>query len=61
MDKLKKLFRDDLEIEIDSDNSMNDFFDMVTANEKIEGKDIVKIDHLIRVVKEYSGKIKVIK
>ena len=61
MDKLKKLFRDDLEIEIDSDNSMNDFFDMVIANEKIEGKDVVKIDHLIRVVKEYSGKDKPIK
>ena len=56
MDKLKKLFQDDLEIEIESDNSMDDFFDMVIANEKIEGKDVVKINHLIRVVKEYNGK-----
>ena len=58
MDKLKKIFRDELDIDIDSDNSMDDFFDMVIADDKIEGKDIVKINHIINVVKTYSGKDK---
>ena len=58
MEKLKKVFRDDLDIDIDSDNSMDDFFDMVIADDKIEGKDIVKINHIINVIKTYSGKDK---
>ena len=58
MKKLKKIFRDDLEIDIDSDNSMDDFFDMLIADDKIEGEDIAKIKHIINVIKTYSGKDK---
>ena len=58
MEKLKKIFRDDLEIDIDSDNSMDDFFDMLIADDKIEGEDIAKIKHIINVIKTYSGKDK---
>ncbi len=58
MKKLKKIFRDDLEIDIDSDNSMDDFFDMIIADDKIEGEDIAKIKHIINVIKTYSGKDK---
>ena len=56
MNQLKRVFNDDLEIDIENDDSMNDFFDFVIADEKVNGSDVVKIDKLIQVVKGYSGR-----
>jgi Ca2+-binding EF-hand superfamily protein len=54
MKQLKSVFKVDLEIEIDEDDSMNDFFDFVMLDEKINGNYVVKIDRLIQVIKGYS-------
>ena len=54
MNQLKRVFNDDLEIDIENDNSMDDFFDFVIADEKVNGSDVVKIDKIIQVVKGYS-------
>ena len=56
MNQLKRVFHDDLEIDIENDNSMDDFFDFVIADEKVNGSDVVKIDKIIQVVKGYSGR-----
>ncbi len=36
---------------------MNDFFDFVIEEEKINGSDVVKINKIIKVVKGYSGRL----
>ena len=54
MNQLKKVFFDDLYIDIENDNSMDDFFDFVIADEKVNGSDVVKIGYIIKVVKGYS-------
>ena len=56
MNQLKRVFNDDLEIDIENDNSMDDFFDFVIADEKVNGSDVVKIEKIIHVVKGYSGR-----
>ena len=54
MNQLKRVCIDDLGIDIENDNSMDDFFDFVIADEKVNGSDVVKIDFIIKVVKNYS-------
>jgi hypothetical protein len=56
INQLKKIFKDDLEIEVDNDDSMNDFFDIILFDEKIGGNFIAKIDRIIEIIKTYSGK-----
>ena len=56
MNQLKRVCIDDLGIDIENDNSMDDFFDFVIADEKVNGSDVVKIDKIIQVVKGYSGR-----
>ena len=56
INQLKKIFKDDLEIEVDNDDSMNDFFDIILFDEKISGNFIAKIDRIIEIIKTYSGK-----
>ena len=53
MIKLKRLFKDDLKIKIDEDNIIDDFFNMIKEKETIEGNDIVKIEHIIKVLRNY--------
>ena len=54
--QLKKIFKDDLQIEVDNDDSMNDFFDIILFDEKMAGNFIAKIDRIIQIIKTYSGK-----
>ena len=53
MIKLKRLFKDDLKIKIDEDNIIDYFFNMIKEKETIEGNDIVKIEHIIKVLRNY--------
>ena len=53
MIKLKRLFKDDLKVKIDEDNIIDDFFNMIKEKETIEGNDIVKIEHLIKELRNY--------
>ena len=55
IDKLKKVFKNDLKVIIDDDFSKDDFFNMIKENERIEGYDIVKIEHIIKVLRTYCG------
>ena len=58
INKLKNLFKNDLKIKIDEDNSIKGFFDMIKENETFEGNEIVKIEHIIQVFRTYCEKEK---
>ena len=56
LEKVKSIFRNDLEIEIDDNDSMNDFFDFIISDEKMNDEYIVNTNRLIQTLIKYGGR-----
>ena len=56
LEKVKSIFRNDLEIEIDDNDSMKDFFDFIISDEKMNDEYIVNTNRLIQTLIKYGGR-----